>query len=149
MTVLIRRAQLMDLKAIVDLAVESVSNNPLPLVVDRAAMLETAAELIKHGQHFAYVAEKDGEVVGALGAATQAGFWHKRMACSVLMFYSRVAGAGIALMREFARWVKARPAIKLAIYTLEPGMDPRIGKFLRRLGFTHESPTYAYVRGAA
>lgn len=147
MSIVIRRASLTDVPRIVELAVESVSKNPLPLRVDRGAMTETTVELVKGGQHFARVAEVDGRVVGALGACTQPGFWHERASCSVLMFYATVAGAGLALIREFARWVKSRPAIKVAIFTLEPGMDERIGKFLRRLGFSHESPCFAYVRG--
>jgi len=147
MSIVIRRAALTDITRIVELAIESVSRNPLPLMIDRGAMTETALDLIKGGQHFARVAEVDGQVVGALGACTQPGFWHQRSTCSVLMFFATVPGAGLALIREFARWVKSRPTIKVAIFSLEPGMDPRIGTFLRRLGFTHETPCFSYVRG--
>lgn len=144
----IRRAALADAKAIVELAIESVSNNPLPLKVDREAMIDTINEVIKGNHHYAYVAEANGAVVGALGACTQPGFWFERQQSSVLMFYARKAGAGLDLIRSYARWVRSRPAIKMAIFSLEPGMDPRIGIFLRRLGFKHESPSFSYVRGA-
>lgn len=144
---ILRPAAAADIPAIVDLAVESVSRDPLPVKIDRAAMAETAAELIKGNQHFSWVAEQDGAIVAAVGAQVAPGFWFQRNQCSVLMFYSRRAGPGIALLREFARWVKSRPTIKLALFSLEPGMDRRIGLLLRRLGFSMETPQYVYVRG--
>jgi len=79
----------------------------------------------------------------------QPSFWFKKLSCSVLLYYSRVPGAGLPLMREFARWVKSRSAIKVAVLELEPGADPRLIKFLRRVGFTRESQNLSYVRSAA
>ena len=143
----IRRAQLADVPAIVDLAVESVSRDPLPLRVSRDAMAETANELIRGNQHFAWVAERDGALVAAVGAAATPGFWFERMQASVLMFYCRAPGAGVALLREFARWVKSRPAIKMAVFSLEPGADPRIEKLLARLGFGLRTTSMTYVKG--
>lgn len=147
--IVIRRAQPADVPAIVELAVESVSREPLPVRVSRAAMAETAAELIRGNQHFAWVAERDGVLVGAVGAAATPGFWFERLQASVLMFYCRAPGAGIALLREFARWVKARPAIKMAVFSLEPGMDPRIETLLARLGFGLRTTSMTYVKGLA
>lgn len=144
---MIRRAQLRDVQEIVDLAVESVSRDPLPVRIDRTGMADMARELITGNAHFAWVAESDGKVVAAVGAITQPGFWFERNQSSVVMFYSRAPGAGIALLREYARWVKSRPTIKMALFSLERGMDPRIGALLRRLGFTMENPQYTFVRG--
>lgn len=144
---MIRQAKPQDVAQIVELAVESVSRDPLPVRIDREGMAEMARELIAGNAHFAWVAEEDGKVVGAVGAITQPGFWHERMSCSVVMFYCRRPGAGIALLREFARWVKSRPTIKIASFHLEPGMDERIGVLLKRLGFTLSSPQFVYVRG--
>ena len=146
--IILRPATSFDVPAIVDLAVESVSKDPLPVRIDRDAMADTAKVLIAGNQHFAWVAERDGKIVGAVGACVQKGFWFQRSQASVLMFFTRVPGAGIALLREFARWVKSRPAIKVAVFSLEPGMDPRIGHLISRLGFGRQSPTYTYVRGA-
>jgi hypothetical protein len=144
---IIRRAKFADIPAIVELAVESVSRNPWPLRIDKQAMESTARELIAGNQHFAEVAEDEGKIVGAVGACTQPGFWHERMTCSVLMFFAKKAGAGVALLRSFARWVRGRPAIKMAIFSLEADLDPRIGLLLHRLGFTHQAPCYTYIRG--
>lgn len=142
-----RRAKLSDVNAIVELAVESVSRDPLPVVVDRRAMADSVRVCLNPA-HFAWVAEVDGQVVGAVGATVQPGFWFQRLQCSVLMYYSRVPGGGLPLMREFARWVKSRPAIKIAVLELEPNVDPRLLRFLRRVGFARESTNLSYVRGA-
>jgi hypothetical protein len=93
------------------------------------------------------VADHDGKVVAAFAACVQQGFWFHKLQCSVLLYYTRVPGAGTPLMREFAKWVKSRSAIKLAIIELEPGADLRLVRFFKRLGFTRESTNLTYVRG--
>lgn len=143
-----RKATMKDIPAIVDIAIESVSRDPLPVRIDRQAMVETAKECLAPA-HFVWVAEKDGEVVAAMGACTQRGFWFERLQCSVLLYYSRVPGAGLPLLREFAKWVKSRPGIKLAIIELEPGVDPRLVRFFKRVGFSRESLNLTYVRGVS
>lgn len=143
-----RKANVNDIAAIVDIAVESVSRDPLPVRIDRAAMADTAKECLGPA-HFVWVAEDEGKVVAAMGACVQPGFWFERLQCSVLLYYSRVPGAGLPLLREFARWVKSRPAIKLAIIELEPGVDPRLVRFFKRVGFSRESLNLTYVRGAS
>jgi hypothetical protein len=141
-----RRATMNDIPAIVDIACESVSNDPLPVKVDTAAMAEMAKTCLNPA-HFMWVAEKDGVVVAAFAAIVQPGFWFQRMQCSVLLYYTRVAGAGLPLIREFAKWVKSRSAIKLAIIELEPNADPRLVAFFKRVGFSRESTNLCYVRG--
>lgn len=143
-----RQARANDADAIVALGVESVSRDPLPVTIDRVAMRETFLSLVGKPMHFAWVAEVDGKVEAAVVACSQQGFWFTRQQCSVLLFYSRVKGAGLPLMRRFAEWVKGRPAIKLAVFELEPGVDPRILKALKRMGFARESANLTYVREA-
>lgn len=143
-----RKARLNDLPAIVDIAVESVANDPLPVNVDREAMLETGKTLINPA-HFLWVAEdENGKVVAAVAACAQRSFWYRGLQCSVLLFYSRLPGAGMPLLREFAKWVKSRSGIKVAVLELEPGVDPRLVKFFKKLGFARESINLSYVRGA-
>lgn len=143
-----RPARASDADAIVSLGVESVSRDPLPVTIDRRAMRQTFLGLVSQPNHFAWVAEKDGEVVAGVVACTSPGFWFMRQQCSVLLYYSRAKGAGMPLLRKFAEWVKSRPVIKLAIFELEPGVDPRIIKALKRMGFARESTNLTYVRGA-
>lgn len=140
-----RRAKFEDVPAIVDIAVESVSRDPLPVKISREAMTATATTCLNPA-HFVWVAEQDGKVVAAMGACVQPSFWYEKLQCSVLLYYSRVPGAGLPLMREFARWVKSRSAIKVAVLELEPNADPRLIKFMKRVGFDRESTNLSYVR---
>lgn len=145
----IRRATLSDVPAIVEIAVESVSRDPLPVKIDRDAMAGMARTLINPA-HFMCVAEDaSGNVVGAVAAMAQKSFWYRGLQCSVLLYYTRVAGAGAMLLREFARWVKSRPGIKVAVFELEPNTDLRVMRFLKRLGFERKSINMSYVRSAA
>lgn len=141
-----RRATPSDVPAIVEIAVESVSRDPLPVKIDREAMAETVRQALNPA-HFVWVAEDDaGNVVAAVGAMTQRSFWYRGLQCSVLLYYTRVPGAGAKLMREFAKWVKSRSAIKVAVLELEPSTDIRMVSFLRRLGFDRKSINMSYVR---
>lgn len=143
-----RKAKPDDVPAIVDLAVESVERDPIPVRVNRASMKATAMTCLNPA-HFMWVTEKDGEVVAAVAACAQRSFWYDGLQVSVLLYYSRTPNAGIGLMREFARWCKGRHGIKSAVLELEPGADPRLIKFLKRVGFARESVNLTYVRGAS
>ncbi len=143
----LRQARLADIPVIVEMAVESVSRAGLPVVISTAGMAETAKVLIQGNQHFSMVAEIDGQVVAAVGALVEHGFWFERQQASVVMFSTRKANAGVALLRAFAAWVKSRPGIKMAVFSLEADADPRIGQLLTRLGFGMQNPQYTYVRG--
>lgn len=136
-----------DVPAIVDLAVESVSRDPLPVKIDRGAMAEAARGVINKPAHFCWVTEVDGSVVAAVAAQTMFGFWFERQQCSVLLYYTRKPGACMPLLREFARWVKSRPVIKLAVFELEPSAPPGLERALARLGFGRRSTNMVYVRG--
>ncbi len=142
-----RKATMNDINAIVDIAVESVSRDPLPVKIDREAMAETLRSSLNPA-HFLWVAEVDGKVEAAVCAVAQQSFWYTKLQCSVLLYYTRVAGAGLPLIREFAKWVKSRPAIKVAVVELEPGVDPRLVSFFKRVGFTRESINLSFVRSA-
>lgn len=145
---LFRPARPDDIEAIVELAVESVSRNPMPVRISRQAMRETLKTLLGPA-HFLWVTEIDGRVEAAVGAAVQPSFWFERLQCSVLLYYGRVRGACAPLLRRFALWVKGRPAIKVAVMELEPDSDPRLASFMRRFGFVRESVNLSFVRGAS
>ena len=142
----IRKATYRDVAAIVDIAVESVMRDPLPVAVDREAMRDMAMQCLNPA-HFMWVAEDEsGNVIAAVAAMAQKSFWYRGMQCSVLLYYTRKPGAGAALLREFSRWVKGRSGIKVAVLELEPSTDIRLVRFLRRLGFERKSINMSYVR---
>jgi len=144
--VTIRRAVLADLPQIIELAVESVSRDPLPVKIDREGMAATGRQLIGHPSHFVWVAEAGGRITSCVAACVQKGFWFRGCQCSIVLFYARTPGGGVSLLREFAQWVKSRPAIKLAVFELEPNVDHRIERLLARLGFDRKSNNATYVR---
>lgn len=146
---MIRKATLADVPAIVDIAVESVNQNPLPVRICRESMADTAREAIAGNQHFVWVSEIDGEVVAAVGAMSERSFWYERQQCSMMLYFTRVPGEGVKLLREFGRWVKARPVIKIAVIEMEPDADPRLIKLISRIGFSRLSMNCTYVRGQA
>jgi hypothetical protein len=145
MRFVIRRAKLEDMEAIIELGVESVARDPLPVKIDRKAMRDTLRELYSPA-HFVWVAESGGSVVAAVVAIVQPSFWYRGKQCSVMLHYSRVPGAWAALMREFARWIKPRSGIKVGIIELEPGTDRRAIGWLKKIGFARESTNVCYVR---
>lgn len=140
-----RKATLADMNSVVDIAVASVSREALPVKIDRDAMAETAKTCLNPA-HFIWIAEDDGKVVAAFAACVQQSFWFTKLQCSVLLYYTLVPGAGLPLIREFVKWVKSRPAIKLAVVELEPGVDPRLVSFFKRVGFARESLNLSFVR---
>ena len=144
---MIRRAKPSDIPAIVELAVESVTTiDPIPeLKIDRDAMKDMAEQCLQPA-HFLYVSEVDGVVVGALGAHTSPSFWHKGLACSVLLHYARTRGEWAKLMREFARWCKSRSGIKVAVLEMEGNADARAIEFMGRIGFGRVTQNVTYVR---
>lgn len=144
---MIRPATPADIPAIVDIAVESVNQNPLPVRICRESMADTAREAIAGNSHFVWVSEIEGEVVAAVGAMSERSFWYERQQCSLMLYYSRTPGEGVKLLREFGRWVKSRPVIKVAVIELEPDTDTRLLKLLDRIGFSRISMNCAYVRG--
>jgi hypothetical protein len=148
MTMICRRAQLKDVDAIVEIAVESVSRDPLPVKIDRKAMADMVRKCLNPA-HFNWVTEKDGKVVAAVIAHVSPGFWFEKLQASVVLYYTTAPGGGLPLLREFARWVKSRSAIKVAVFELEPGVDARLVKFLKSVGFSRDSQNLTYVRSAA
>ena len=144
---MIRKAKLSDVPAIVELSVESVSRNPIPVRIDREAMADTVREALSKPNDFIWVSEIDGEVVGAVGGQSGPSFWHERLVFSVMVYFVRSGPDGLALLRELMRFIKSRPAIKVAIMELEPESDPRLIKFMKRLGMGRQATSLSYVRG--
>lgn len=144
---MIRAATIHDAQSIADLAYESVMRDQWPVKVSAQRILATTQAVIRDNASYCWVGLHDGKIEAAVAAEVSDNFWCDHKTAVVLMFYTRRSGLGIELLRHFARWVKARPVIKIAAFALEPGADPRIGHLLRRLGFTQSAPQFTYVRG--
>lgn len=143
----IRPAKPQDIDGIVALGIEALKNDPYEgLVISEERVREAARECISGANHFCWIAEDDGTVVAAVSAFALPMMFYERFQLTVVQFYSKAAGQGVKLLREMLRWADGRPAIKSIVFTLEHKADPRIGKLLRRLGFTAELPVYMKIR---
>lgn len=143
-----RNAALADIPAIIELAIASVQINPLPVRISRVNMMETLRGVIGKPAHFCHVSIQDGKVVGCVVAQSSYGFWFERQQCSVLMHYGSAPGAVLPLLRALIQWIHSRPVIKLAVFELEPTVDMRLIRYLKRQGFQRQSVNLTYVRGA-
>lgn len=142
----IRRARQSDSVAIANLGKEALEAMPVPNQrISNEKLLDLARTCIL--SHYAYVAVKDGEVVGALCALVQDQTVYERKAACVVQFWCPEAGEGIKLIRHFIEWARPQRKIKCIMFTLEAGADPRIGSLLERVGLQkQEVPIYAEWR---
>lgn len=132
-----------DIDAVVALGLEALQNEPYPgLTISRVKVYTVATECISSSNNFAWVAEKDGKIVGAVGAIVHPIMFYEKRQASVVQYYCTEPGEGIKLLREFMKWVKNRPVIKMVCFTLEINTDPRIGDLLSKLGLTGDLPVY-------
>ncbi len=147
MTRLIRKAKPSDVPAVVRLGLEALNQDPYEeLLICEDKVKAIAIECISAPCNFCWVAEKDGEVVGAVTAIVHQMAFYERSQATVVQFFCKEPGEGIKLIRELLNWVDTRPAIKMVCFTLECRADPRIGKLLNRLGLKKELPVYMRLK---
>ena len=147
MTKVIRKAKPSDVPAVVKLGIEALNMDPYDnLRIDEDKATAIATECISAPCNFCWVAENDGEVLGAVTALVHPMAFYERSQATVIQFYCKDPGQGIKLIRELLNWVATRPAIKMVCFTLECRADPRIGKLLKRLGLQDELPVYMRVK---
>jgi hypothetical protein len=140
---MIRKAVPADIDDIICLGLDALEINSYEgLSPSKVKMFSLGTGIISSANHFCWVAEKDGKIVGAVSALTHSMMVFQGSQSSVIQFYCTEPGEGIKLIREFMKWVKSRPAIKMVVFTLEVKADPRIGKLLSRLGLELELPVY-------
>jgi hypothetical protein len=139
----IRKATPDDIDSIVALGFEALQSDPYDgLTISRVKVYNVATECVSSSNNFAWVAEKDGEVVGAVCAIVHPIMFYEKRQASVVQYYCTDPGQGIKLLREFMRWAEGRPVIKMICFTLEINSDPRIGDLLAKLGLAGELPVY-------
>lgn len=127
-----------------ELALESVANNPWPVTPSRRIIRKSVEESIAQGG--AWVAESS-QIDGAVVAVKHPSVWFSESQVSLLLFYCPAGNEGYKLMRKFAEWVKTQKDVAVAMVTLEPTMGGKYEKAFKRLGFTVAAPSLTYVRG--
>tara|TARA_R110000803_G_scaffold5230_8_gene17365 strand:+ start:759 stop:1202 length:444 start_codon:yes stop_codon:yes gene_type:complete len=147
MAKIIRKATPNDIPDIVRLGLEALNVDPYEnLRICEDKVKAAALECVSAPCNFCWVAEKDGEVLGAVSAIVHPMAFYERSQASVIQFYCKDPGQGVKLIRELLNWVDTRPAIKMVCFTLECRPDPRIGKLLKRLGLGQELPVYMKIK---
>lgn len=143
---MIRKARPDDVIKIIPLVVEALRIDRYPsLLLSEDRIRDMAISCISSSQHFAWVSEYNGVLMGAVAAQSVPGFWFERSEANVVMFYCKTPGEGIAMMRELIRWFKSRPALKRLTFVCEFDADPRIMKLIERLGLNKSFPVYTML----
>lgn len=144
---MIRKAVPSDICSLIKLSNEALELNSYDgLILSLKKIREVITYCISSSQHFFYISEHNGEIVAALAAQVEDMAIYERKQASIVMFFSKKAGDGIKLFREFMKWVNSRIIIKSVIISMNVNLDNRIGKLFERFGFDYILPTYLYVR---
>lgn len=144
---MIRQAVRADIPALVDLSIEALLIDPYEeLVIDRNRVYECVAECVLGINNFAWVSENEHGIQGGLGALTMPLMMYQRCQSQIAMWYCKLVGDGIKLMKQFLAWVKTRIMIRQVLFSPERGADTRITKIALRLGFKEVLPTYVWMR---
>ena len=145
---MIRPANHGDIDILVELGIESLEvNDPYEeLRIDKDKIRAMAKEVVSSASNFSWVSEKEGKVVGAVCGLSHDIMFYERKQLSVLLFYCREPGDGGLLIRRLVKWFHTRPILKMLVFTLERGADPKIGQFLGKLGLDRELPVYVKVK---
>lgn len=130
------------------LGVEALKLNPYPrLVISEQKVRDMARTVITSPSDFCWICEDDeGDIVGAVSAIVTPMMFYERNQATVIQFYCKAPRWGVRLIRQFLAWCEGRRIIKMVVFTLEAGADPRIGKLLNRLGLDSELPVYLKIR---
>lgn len=145
--IVLRKAVPDDIHAVTDFGVEVLNLDPYEnLAISRVKVYSMVTECISSSSNFAWLAEKDGKIVGAVGALVHPMMFYEGSQATVVQFFCTSPGDGIKLLRKFMSWVESRRAIKMTCFSLEVNADPRIGKLLNRLGLSSELPVYIKIR---
>jgi len=144
---IIRPATLLDVGSICVLA-EAQADRWFPkLVPDYTKIKKTVVASVSASQHFCWVAEERGQLMGVLIGLTGDNLWAKKQHATIALWTSLFAGGGIALLRKFKEWVLSRPAIVVAGFTPDLELDSRVYRLLERNGFKKSGGSYLLLRG--
>lgn len=137
----IRQAEMRDKREILILAKEQTARFP-KLRMDIEKLNDGIASVIPDTNNFVYVVENEGEVTGVIIAITTPNMWAQRTCSNVVLWVSKTPGGGVALLRAFKGWIKARRAVKLGGISPNLDLDGRILKIMERTGFERHGGSF-------
>ena len=139
---MIRPAVLADIDAIFVIALCEAERyqdlRPDPVKIHKGII-----QSISSAKHIALVAEHDGKVTGTLIGLTSDNLWAQRSNCLVVLWYSKIVGDGIKLLRAFKKWVQSRRLIRVAGFVHDSDhMGRRAFLLAERMGFSRCGGAY-------
>jgi hypothetical protein len=81
-------------------------------------------------------------VDGVLLAFTSDNAWAQRQNCAVMLWVSKIPGAGAMMLRDFRDWMQGRRAIRVAGFAPDVELDPRVWIIAERIGFERHGGAY-------
>ena len=134
---MIRPATLMDVATVLAIAQREAKVKYPRLKSDVDKMRKVLIEVISSARNFCWVScDEDGDVAGAIVAATSENMWAQRQSCHIPMWITTVPGDGVKLLRELKKWITSRRAVKVAGFAPDTdNIDPRVWKLASMLGF--------------
>ena len=138
---IIRPAEMRDKREILVLAKEQTARFP-KLRMDIEKLNDGIVTAMLDNNNFVHVVENEGEVTGVIIAITAPNMWAQRSCSNVVLWVSKTPGGGVALLRAFRDWIKARRAVKLGGISPNLDLDRRILKIMERTGFERHGGSY-------
>jgi hypothetical protein len=120
---------------IFELAKQSAQEFHPQLRPDIGKILELVKEAIGDPKHYCRVARSAGEPRGLLVAFTAPCLWAQRAASHIVLWRSGLPGAGVALLRDYRRWVLEQPNLRVAGMAIDSETDFRVPLLMSRVGF--------------
>lgn len=123
------------------------------LIMDIDKAHQIVHDFVGDDGHYAFVCGKPGEPTAALLARRSAGMWCTKPSAAVLLWYSKVPGQGLTLLRHFRDWVREDGRIVMAgwceDYNIRVHEAYRIQEIASSVGFIRRGGAFLYFpRGA-
>lgn len=140
----LRKATLADKPALKEWALAMAAEHYPQLRADPKKVDALLTEAISGARNFCWVAEHAGRPCAVIAALVQPCVWAERQQCHVMLWHSKAAGAGKALMQELLSWAGSRRAIR--VVGLSPDFDwpEHVGAQLEGLGFVRRGGDYHF-----
>ena len=137
---MIRKATLRDIPAMVGLGREFHQWAAPPWEWDAPTVERTCATCVASDERCAFVAERDGEVIGGLLGVVAASMLHGGLEAheAALFVAPDARGCGPLLVRRFVRWGKERGAVRIVVQA----WHGEAGALFAALGFARVSETW-------
>jgi hypothetical protein len=140
---MIRPAVLSDLHEILGIARDE-ARQYRNLKVDMKKIHKGVIQAISSAKHFCWVEVNDQNyATGVLIGLTSENLWAQRSNCLVVLWYSKVVGNGVKLLRAFKKWVQSRRLIRVAGFVPDSNhIGQRPFLLAERMGFSRCGGAY-------